>query len=156
MSRVLLTLSGVAPDTFTLLEDGAAPPADGVDVLVPLARFLVEEQAWKARAGRLGVALAPADDAYVLDGHLGGVAVVAVSFPKYNDGRGYTHARHVREQLSFSGEVRAIGDIGADHLYNLRRCGFDTFLLREGEDVARATAALARYSVAYQPASWRP
>lgn len=156
MSRVLLTLSGTALDTFIPVTDpDVAVPAIG-DVLLPLARFLVERHALAVGGGRVGVLLSPADDAYLLEGKLENVDVVAVDFPSYQDGRGYTHARHVREQLGFKGEVRAVGDIGADHVFFLRRCGCDAFLLREGEDTERAQQALARYSVAYQPTAWSP
>lgn len=157
MSRVLLTLAGgVEPDTFTVAEVSGPLPDEGADVIVPLARFLAEKSALLARAGRLGVELAPEDDALALEGHLDGVALVALRFPSYQDGRGYTHARRLREQLSFDGEVRAVGDIGADHLFNLRRCGCDAFVLREGEDEERARRALTRFTVATQPAAWSP
>lgn len=156
MSRVVLRADGAfVSDAFA--SAGATDPLDEhSDVLVPLARFLAEEEQLKERAGRLGVELSPDDDALLLAGRLDGVALVAVRFPSYQDGRGYTHARHLREALAFGGEVRAVGDIGVDHLYNLRRCGFDAFGLRSGEDDERARRALERFSVATQPASWSP
>ncbi len=156
MSSRLLTVSGLLPDPFVVVADDAPLPDAAVDVVVSLARFLAERPALTARTGRLGVALSPSDDAYALGDRLDGVALVSVAFPSYQDGRGYTHARHLREQLSFAGELRAVGDVGIDHLFSLRRCGFDAFLLRTGEDPLRAQQALARYSVAAQPAAWNP
>lgn len=55
------------------------------------------------------------------------LALVAVQFPKFTDGRGYSIGRQIRERYAFSGELRATGDVLFDQLEFMARCGFDTF-----------------------------
>lgn len=155
LSLILDLQGAIARDTFHVLGD-AEPLPDLGDVAVPLARFVTERPDAAAHKGRLAV-LVPADgDALALAGALAGVAAVFVELPSYRDGRAYSHARHVRDVLGFEGEVRAVGDVGADHVFHLRRCGVDAFALREGEDPERARRALTRFSVSYAPATWAP
>ena len=100
--------------------------------------------------------LEPADDPASVAGRLGGAARVEVNFPKFADGRGFTIARLLRERYGYKGELRAVGHVVRDHLYYMERCGFDAFLLREGEAPAEALAALDDYSEAYQGTATRP
>ena len=94
--------------------------------------------------------LEPTDDPALLAGALAAVRVIAVNFPKYGDGRGYSIARLLRERYGYQGELRAIGVVGRDHLHAMAQCGFDTFELREGEDAQAALAAFGDFSEAYQ------
>lgn len=104
--------------------------------------------------------LEPGDDPAALAAqygeHFAALPLIAVRFPSFTDGRGYSIARLLRERLGFRGELRAVGDIARDQLHYLARCGFDSFELREGEDVATAKAALAAFSDAYQAAVDQP
>jgi uncharacterized protein (DUF934 family) len=79
--------------------------------------------------------------------------MVAVHFPKFNDGRGYSSARLLRERLGFAGELRAVGDVLRDQLFLLARCGFDSFALRADQDPASALSAFKDFSVRYQAAT---
>ncbi|WP_110677766.1 DUF934 domain-containing protein [Salinicola sp. RZ23] len=79
-------------------------------------------------------------------------ALVAIDFPAFTDGRGYTLARLLRERFGYAGEIRAIGDVLIDQLYYMSRCGFDALALREDQDVEAALRALKAFSVSYQPA----
>jgi hypothetical protein len=47
----------------------------------------------------------------VLQGEVGKFAVIAVNFPKFADGRGYSIAYNLRARLGYTGELRAIGFI---------------------------------------------
>ncbi|MCX7960010.1 MAG: DUF934 domain-containing protein [Burkholderiales bacterium] len=89
------------------------------------------------------VVLEPQDEPSALAARLRTARVVAVRFAAYNDGRGYSIGRMVRERCGYAGELRAVGEVAADHLAALRQCGFDAFELREGEDPQEALAALA-------------
>ncbi len=75
--------------------------------------------------------LEPSDDPALLAGALAQLRVIAVNFPKYGDGRGYSIARLLRERYGYQGELRAIGVVARDHLHAMAQCGFDTFELRE-------------------------
>jgi len=84
------------------------------------------------------------------------LGIIAVNFPKYGDGRGYSIARLLRERYGYRGELRAVGVVARDHLQQMVQCGFDSFLLREGEDAQAALAAFDDFSEAYQASAAQP
>lgn len=145
-------------DTWQVLQvtegERAVVPEAG-QWLVPLAVWREQRTQLLARSQALGVQLEPADDPATLAGDTGALAVVAVNFPSFTDGRGFSTARLLRERHGFKGELRAVGDISRDQIFLLARCGFDAFLLREGEDAEGATAALKDFSEVYQAANDR-
>lgn len=100
--------------------------------------------------------LQPGDDLEALAERLPGLKVVAVNFPKYGDGRGYSIGRLLRERYGYRGELRAVGEIARDHLQQLARCGFDAFELRAGEDGHEALTGLDDFSEAYQASAAQP
>jgi uncharacterized protein (DUF934 family) len=112
---------------------------------VALVDFLGESNATAVR-------LEPADDARALLPHLDRIALIEIAFPAFRDGRGYSHARILRE-AGYTGELRAEGDVLVDQLLYLRRCGFDSFAPRAPIDGAVAERALARYPDYYQRAA---
>jgi uncharacterized protein (DUF934 family) len=126
--------------------DAAAMPAHPV---LPLARWLAAAPAERRGAG---VWLAPADDPVVLSGLLAEVAVVAVDFPRFTDGRGYSIATLLRTRLGYAADLRAIGDVLIDQLFYLQRVGFTSFELRADQPPQAALAALRTFSEVYQGA----
>jgi len=98
----------------------------------------------------------PDDDLEALAGRLPGLAVVAVNFPKYADGRGYSVGRLLRERYGYKGELRAVGVVARDHLQLMAQCGFDAFQLREGEDAQAALAGFDDLGEAYQTSAAQP
>ena len=77
-------------------------------------------------------------------------AVIGVHFPVFTDGRGYSIARLLRDQLGYRGDIRAIGDVLVDQIHYLHRCGFSSFCLREDQNPDDAMVALAGFSAHYQ------
>jgi uncharacterized protein (DUF934 family) len=69
----------------------------------------------------------PADNVKALAPHLDKIALVAVSFPAFNDGRAFSHASLLRERLGFEGEIRAVGDVLIDPLPLMLRVGINSF-----------------------------
>ncbi len=130
----------LATDSWQQPEPGGAIPPTG-DVLVPLARWQSEREAFLAREGRVGVLLEPADEPGVLAADLGRLALVAVNFPKFTDGRGYSVGRMLRERNKFNGELRAVGWVLRDNLRYMERCGFDAFELKPGKPLESAVEA---------------
>ncbi len=102
------------------------------------------------------VVLEPTDDPRALAERLPGLKLIAVNFPKYSDGRGYSIARLLRERYGYKGELRAIGVVARDHLQLMAQCGFDSFQLREGEDVQDALRAFGDFSESYQANAAQP
>ncbi len=102
------------------------------------------------------VVLEPSDDPRLLAERLPGLKLIAIRFPKYGDGRGYSIARLLRERYGYKGELRAIGVVARDHLQLMAQCGFDSFQLREGEDAQQALKGLDDFSEAYQASAAQP
>ena len=102
------------------------------------------------------VVFEPTDDLAAFADRIGSLNVIAVNFPKYGDGRGYSIARLLRERYGYRGELRAVGVVARDHLQAMARCGFDSFLLREGEDAQAALATFDDFSEAYQASVAQP
>jgi uncharacterized protein (DUF934 family) len=146
-------------DTWQVLQnsegqDAAVVPASG-RWIVPLSVWVQQRAQLIERGQELGVILEPADDPAALSADIAGLAVIAIRFPTFTDGRGFSAARLLRERYDFSGELRAVGDIFRDQIFALARCGFDAFVLREGEDECAAIEALDTFSEVYQAANDR-
>ena len=96
-----------------------------------------------------GVRIEPGDDARALLPFLDRLALIEVNFPAFGDGRGYSSARILRE-AGYTGELRAVGDVGIDQLSHMRRCGFDAFAPDTPLDEADAERAFATWDNVYQ------
>ena len=119
-------------------------------VEVHLHQRLDDPGAYPAQAARdliLLMGQEPAsDDPDVLSDHLHRFALIAVRFPSFTDGRGYSIARRLREGHGWSGALMAVGDVLRDQLLLLEHCGFDTFSLREDQDLDASLSAFADFS----------
>jgi uncharacterized protein (DUF934 family) len=157
---VLIKERRVVADSWRLLRrapDGSLPPPPGRgDVIVPLALWLERRPDLLAYPGRLGVSLDSHEDPAAIAPDLGRFEVIAVNFPKFGDGRGYSIARLLRERHGYAGELRAIGEVARDLLFYMAGCGFDAFALREGENVEEALAAFSDFSETYQASVAQP
>ena len=145
-----------ADDRCTLLRDVAtlADLPDGVPVIVPLSLWLEHRGALIAR-GDVGVWLAPADHPGTLADDIERLQIIAIDFPQFTDGRGYSNARLLRERYRYEGELRAVGDIGRDQMYYLAQCGFDAFVIPHGRDARDALDSFADFSDGYQATTAR-
>jgi uncharacterized protein (DUF934 family) len=144
----------IVDDTWLLMRpatDGAMPelPVQG-DVIVPLSVWQAQRDSLLMRNGKLGVWLSPNDDLEAIAADLDALDVVAVDFPQFTDGRGYSIGRLMRERYKYTGELRAIGDVLRDQLFYLHRCGFDAFAVREDKNIEDALKGLKDFSEAYQ------
>jgi len=148
MSRILRRHELVADDWVAL---GDSAPAVSESVIVPFAKFSANADLWRARGGRLGVRLSPADKVEDLAADLSRFALIAVEFPGPGEGRGYSQAKLLRARYKFDGELRAVGHVKQDQLYLMARCGIDSFELSPTEKLEDALATLARFKVAYTP-----
>ncbi len=145
-----------APDTLWLetgfVTDEWRMPTEGE---VADVTTLIGIDALEASEGRntpLGVLLQPGDDVTRLAPHLDRIALVAVAFPAYTDGRGYSMASLLRTRLGFEGELRAVGDVLLDQIPYMLRCGFTSFAVTHAPTRARlAAGALPGLDVHTQP-----
>ena len=99
------------------------------------------------------VRIEPGEDVRRLAPALDRLRLVEISFPSFRDGRGYSAARILREDLGYTGELRAAGDVLVDQLWYLRRVGFDSFAPEQALDEAAVERALNRYDAVYQAAA---
>jgi len=138
----------IVEDGFELVPAGEELPDSG-DVIVDLARWNAEHEALGARDGAVGVVLSSSETPDQIQA-LDRLPLVAIEFPKFGDGRGYSSARLLRERLGFPGEIRAVGDVLRDQLFYMARCGIDSFALKQGKDAEGALSAFDDFSVTYQ------
>jgi uncharacterized protein (DUF934 family) len=117
---------------------------------LPLAAWKSRREELRALGQPVGVWLEAGDDPAELAPDLDILALVAVRFAKFTDGRGYSTAVRLRTRLGYRGELRAVGDVGRDQLFYLKRCGFDSFELAPHRDPHAALAGLADFSLRYQ------
>jgi len=80
--------------------------------------------------------------------------VIAINFPIFSDGRGYSIAKDLRILKNYQGEIRAVGDVLLDQLNAMERCGFDAFelcddLLKEDCET-KVSQAFATFTQKYQ------
>ena len=136
-------------DTWEHLTGDAALTAG--DFTVDVARWLEQRDellAHVARTGRcLGVRLAIDTDPATLLDDIRHFALVVVEIPNAADGRFFSIAARLREQLHYRGELRVTGDVAPDQLSFMRRCGIDAFELGDGVDIERF---MRRYERFYQ------
>lgn len=150
----------VVADDWTVVraaEDGSLPEVAALPagrIVVPLACWTASRDVLVASRAKdqLGVWLAPDSEPGELASDLDKIALVAVDFPVFRDGRGYSIARLLRERYGWRGELRAIGDVLRDQLNYMARCGFDAFAVRADKDIHDALKAFSELSVQYQAA----
>ena len=131
-----------------------APLPEGVPVLVSAARFRADPAALARRAAPVGVIWPNNINVAELAPHLGRLALVALVFPSFRDGRAYSQARLLRERYNYRGELRATGQVLRDQFVFMLRAGFDSFEVKKQADAeAFMQTAKTRYSVFYQPAA---
>ncbi|NBS46447.1 MAG: DUF934 domain-containing protein [Betaproteobacteria bacterium] len=101
-----------------------------------------------------------ANDADVLalaaSGGLAKVQRIELAFPKFTDGRAFSQAFALRRRAGFAGDIRATGDVLADQLVQMKRCGFSSAVLRSDQRLAVAQRQLQRFADFYQGDAWAP
>lgn len=138
-------------DPYTHVSDDADIPQG--DVIISLTRFQNEGERLLSEGRSVGVRLEPAEEVEALAYDLPRIAVVAVAFPKFNDGRGYTAARLLRERYAFPGEIRAVGDVLREQAGFMVRVGFDAYEPADGSTPDQWAHAARRQRHVYQRAA---
>jgi len=126
--------------------DGDLP--DG-NIIVPLAVW----QQTDLSGRKVGVRLEPDAEVRDFEDDLENFEVIAINFPTFNDGRGYSLAKILRDRFGYRKEIRAIGDVMRDQLFYLQRCGFNAYEIKPGRDIKDALKAFDDFSVKYQVSS---
>ncbi|AYC31759.1 DUF934 domain-containing protein [Pseudomonas cavernae] len=156
MNNLIKLLDGVAQivtdDPWRLVREAQAADEPAGPLILPLELWRTRQSA-AVLAGLAvsadGLWLAPDDDAESLGELLPALPLLAVDFPSFRDGRGYSQAYLLRSRLGWRGELRAVGDVLRDQLSHMRQCGFDAFAVRADKSVDDALLGLAGMSVLY-------
>ncbi len=153
-------------DAFPLLRDGKAVEKDPwgfladdeaadqrADIIVSVKRLLDEGEELARRPGRLGVVVRSSEAVEEIASYVPQLSLIAIDFPGYRDGRGFTTARLLRERYHYIGALRAIGDVLQDQVFFMLRCGFDEFVLKAKDSEAAFARASGAFTKVYQPAA---
>ena len=141
----LLDRSGLIPDPFTRDDPVASA------ILVPLADL---DAALAARpAGqRIGVDV-PNTAVPTTIPTQAGIDLIAVAFPKFADGRGFSIVQALRE-TGYSGTLRATGQLLPDQFAFALQCGFDQVEIDDArlarQPLDQWLAALGDVTLSYQ------
>ncbi|MFZ6759165.1 DUF934 domain-containing protein [Undibacterium sp. Ji50W] len=156
MREIIKDQTIVADDwTVLRLDENETPDAVSVPagkVIIPLKVWLLQRESLLSRTD-LAVWFSSDEQAKDLKEDISRFSLLAVDFPKFSDGRGYSIAYNLRSRLSFNGELRAIGDVLRDQLFYMQRVGFNAFATREDKNIHDAIKGLTDFSEKYQT-SW--
>lgn len=135
-------------------------PEDATEI--PSGEILVPYSIWEAVKGsaatatKVGVFLNSDQSPEALVADLNTLSLIAINFPVFSDGRGYSYAQRLRSDYGFKGEIRAVGDVLPDQLQFMLRCGFDSFAVRDDKGIDVCRRYLNCFSDAYQAAQDQP
>lgn len=152
--RQIIKNRQIIVDGWQHLADDAELPED--PVIVSLKRWKQQRTELLERGDRVGVRLPNTVNPVELAEDLPRLAVIALEFPKFADGRAYSQARLLRERYGYRGEIRAVGDVLRDQVLFMARSGFDAFELRADRSLEDALEAFGELSESYQPAVDQP
>jgi len=135
-------------------------PEDGESLAIPTDQpALIPADLWLAGYehftgdDRIGVWFDSHDEPEIIADKVNELPLIGVNFPRFVDGRGYSIARLLRERFGYKNELRAIGDVLLDQLQFMKRCGFDSYVLRADKDISKAPKCLNFFSQGYQAAT---
>ena len=152
--RQIIRDGAVVADDWKIIATDNDGPLPAGKIIVPLKLWLEQRYTLIHRISELnqaiGVWLDSQEDPAVLADSIGRFAVIAVNFPKFADGRGYSIAALLRSHYGFNGELRAFGDVLRDQLFYMQRVGFNAFAVRADKDIHDAVKALKDFSEVYQ------
>ncbi len=145
----LIKENAFVEDLWIHLNDGDALTEDG-DIIVTFERLEKDWSELVARHRQVGVTLRNVADPYLLRPFLDRLSLITLEFPAFADGRAYSQAKIIRNQLGFKGELRATGNVLADQAALMERCGFDSFEVGESLSIETWKKASEDLKFSYQ------
>lgn len=143
----------IIEDSWQLL--GMDEPLVEGDIIVPFERWQAERAQLLAHSGLIGVNIDGGQLLSELVNDLSHFSIVALNFKVFGDGRAYSYAHLLRERHHYTGELRAVGDVLHDQLGYMMRCGIDSFMMQEGQNLEESLTAFNEFSAHYQTAADR-
>lgn len=148
----------VVENTWTLIEASDTPESANLpegNIIVPLNTWLAQKEQLQKRAD-VGVWLNSDEFAEQLGEDAAALPLIALNFPGFMDGRGFSTAYLLRQRFGFEGELRAVGHVIRDQLFYLQRCGFNAFEFDASVDLEQAKQSLADFGEFYQASIDQP
>jgi uncharacterized protein (DUF934 family) len=149
MTKKIILDRAIVVDEYVELKDGEPVPAGAQHVLVSLSRWAEEHAALTSTAKNVGVVL-PSDKLPEDVVELGRLRLIAIQFPRFTDGRGYSVAKLLRDRFGYLGQLRAVGWVLRDNLLYMERVGFNAFDLLPGKPLESGLEAFHELPIAYQ------
>lgn len=153
----LIKNDAIATNDWQLISDKESQYSD-----LPQGQVIVPLKLWQgyktelAARGDFGVWLDSDEPAEALGDVVSSLPLIAINFPVFSDGRGYSYARNLRSRFNYTGELRAIGDVLLDQLFYLKQVGFDSFALRDDQNAEQIGQKLQSFKYSYQSTVDRP
>lgn len=145
----LWTASGFVEDAWRTIGDDVEFPLAGY-ALISLARWRAEQATLATLGVPVGVVVQPSETLDFVADDIARLAVIALTFPKFTDGRAYSTARRLRE-VGYAGEIRATGDVLLDQIPLMLRAGFTSFEITSAATIGvLETSSLPALSHVYQ------
>ena len=145
----LWTGSSFVADPWRVIGDDEPFPIGGY-AIVTIARWRAEQATLAALGVAVGAIVQSSEALDFATDDVDRLAVIALHFPKFTDGRAYSTARRLREG-GYTGEIRAIGDVLLDQLPLMLRAGFTAFEITSAATICALEAApLPAVSRVYQ------
>lgn len=153
--------SAIADDSWILVSDTEITAVSDLptgDLILPLAvwQTLNSELTDRINNNSIGVWLNSDEAPEPIGDVCQQLPIIAINFPVFADGRGYSYAQLLRSQYGYEGELRAIGDVLLDQLFYMKRSGFSSFAMREDQKLDEAISHLNDFNEMYQAAIDNP
>ena len=139
----------VIEDNWMLVDESAETIPEG-DILLSYDQWQQYSDDLSSHKGNLGVIIEGNAEIEDIVEPLLNLPLIAINFPKFVDGRGFSVARLLRERYNYQGEIRAVGGFIRDQLYLLSRCGFNAFKFADDTDLSESAKSLKDFSETYK------
>ena len=121
------------------------------DLILPLPVW--QKLAHQLSDRNIGVWLNSSDLPELIKSECKTLPIIAINFPAFADGRGYSYAHVLRAQYNYEGELRAIGDVLLDQLFYMKRSGFNSFAMRADQNLEKCLQYFNEFTQPYQAAA---
>lgn len=150
----LINQEAAMNNPWTVMKTSTGPEilqaVPGKNFIVPLSFWKLYQEELNEYDGAVAVWIDSNETPAQIADVLHSLALIALNFPVFSDGRSYTNARELRQKYGYKGEIRAIGDVLRDQLYYMAQCGFDSFEIRHDQDEELCLDAFKDFKTGYQ------
>ncbi|MDZ4097557.1 MAG: DUF934 domain-containing protein [Methylophilaceae bacterium] len=145
-------------------EKTTTPEQIAATVIPENGKILVPLSVWESRKSKLASRLQKGELGICLDTHellenlvasiddINQLPLIAVHVERFADGRIFSIGNLLRTRYGYKNELRAFGDVLRDQLFFLKRCGYDSYLIRADRSAEDALASLKDFTQPYQGA----